>query len=135
MIWYDDCTYEFFSCLNTLLLIINIFSRDRTYSLVGFRIKLKYRPLEALLVHYLPAFLLVIFLNTLLSSRDHVLEPQGQKVKEGLECQNWGQWPPILNFLYDMRKCTVNEHNWRMLCKISAPYLHFFKIKGSLYKI
>ena len=58
-----------------------VFFRDRTYSLVGFRIGLKYRPLEALLVHYLPAFLLVIFLNTLLSSREHVLEPQGQKVK------------------------------------------------------
>ncbi|XP_023346397.1 uncharacterized protein LOC111715308 isoform X2 [Eurytemora carolleeae] len=41
-------------------LVPSLLLKDRTYSLVGFRIGLKYRPLEALLVHYLPAFLLVI---------------------------------------------------------------------------
>ena len=61
--------------------------RDRTYSLVGFRIGLKYRPLEALLVHYLPAFLLVIFKTNFYPSISFIRASRTQS-KRRHKCQN-----------------------------------------------
>ncbi|XP_023348768.1 uncharacterized protein LOC111717505, partial [Eurytemora carolleeae] len=58
----NDYDFEFSPDLPTTLIPSRIY-KDILFSTIGFQLSFKYRPNEALLIYYLPAFILVVISN------------------------------------------------------------------------